>query len=465
MSKKISIIIVAIIVIISLAISIYIPNKDKLSNEKIDTSKNYETIEMNGKIGVKDGENVIIEPKYDKIIIPNEHKDVFMCESGEDAKFVNSKNEEIFQNYDDVELIEYADSKYEKNILRYEKNGKYGLLNINGKTITDAKYEDLTSLTDKEGEVLVKENGEYGIIDEKGNIKIKNKYDSIQSDGFYTDESGYKKAGYIVSVVTNDGYRYGYYDSDGVQVLNEEYNQITRLTQIKSDTYLIVAQNGQYGVFINNSKIINPRYQSIDYNSDLELFIVERTKQYGAINLKGVEVIPTEYTELTVNGIYLYASKDDEQKVFDANGKTVDIPFNVYINSTSSSKYFIKNQDGKYTVVNSSFEELTQQNYHFIEYAYDNYFIATNEQDKVGVIDTEENIVVEFNYDLIQLIKGKSIFQAIDFEENETDIYDSKFDLALEMSNANIEILDDGVKVHNNEQEILLDNTGKIITK
>lgn len=465
MSKKISIIIVAIIVIISLAISIYIPNKDKLSNEKIDTSKNYETIEMNGKIGVKDGENVIIEPQYDKIIIPNEHKDVFMCESGEDAKFVNSKNEEIFQNYDDVELIEYADSKYEKNILRYEKNGKYGLLNINGKTITDAKYEDLTSLTDKEGEVLVKENGEYGIIDEKGNTKIKNKYDSIQSDGFYTDESGYKKAGYIVSVVTNDGYRYGYYDSDGVQVLNEEYNQITRLTQIKSDTYLIVAQNGQYGVFINNSKIINPRYQSIDYNSDLELFIVERTKQYGAINLKGVEVIPTEYTELTVNGIYLYASKDDEQKVFDANGKTVDIPFNVYINSTSSSKYFIKNQDGKYTVVNSSFEELTQQNYHFIEYAYDNYFIATNEQDKVGVIDTEENIVVEFNYDLIQLIKGKSIFQAIDFEENETDIYDSKFDLALEMSNANIEILDDGVKVHNNEQEILLDNTGKIITK
>lgn len=465
MSKKISIIIVAIIVIISLAISIYIPNKDKLSNEKIDTSKNYETIEMNGKIGVKDGENVIIEPQYDKIIIPNEHKDVFMCESGEDAKFVNSKNEEIFQNYDDVELIEYADSKYEKDILRYEKNGKYGLLNINGKTITDAKYEDLTSLTDKEGEVLVKENGEYGIIDEKGNIKIKNKYDSIQSDGFYTDESGYKKAGYIVSVVTNDGYRYGYYDSDGVQVLNEEYNQITRLTQIKSDTYLIVAQNGQYGVFINNSKIINPRYQSIDYNSDLQLFIVERTKQYGAINLKGVEVIPTEYTELTVNGIYLYASKDDEQKVFDANGKTVDIPFNVYINSTSSSKYFIKNQDGKYTVINSNFEELTKQNYHFIEYAYDNYFIATNEQDKVGVIDTEENIVVEFNYDLIQLIKGKSIFQAIDFEKNETDIYDSKFDLALEMSNANIEILDDGVKVHNNEQEILLDNTGKIITK
>ena len=82
MSKKVSIIIVAIIVIVSLAISIYIPNKERLSNEKIDTSKNYEAIEENGKIGVKDGENIIIEPQYDKIIIPNEHREVFMCENG-----------------------------------------------------------------------------------------------------------------------------------------------------------------------------------------------------------------------------------------------------------------------------------------------------------------------------------------------------------------------------------------------
>ena len=465
MSKKASIIIVSIIVIVSLAISIYIPNRDKITEEKEDTSKKYEIIEENGKSGVKEGENVIIEPQYDQIIIPNEHRDVFLCENGEEAKFINSQKEELFTNYDNVELIEYAESKYEKNILRYEKNGKYGLLNITGKTVTEAKYDELTSLEEKEGEVLVKENGEYGIIDEKGNTKIKNKYDSIQSDGFYTDENGYKKAGYIVCVITNDGYRYGYYDSDGIQVLSEDYNQITRLTQIKNDIYLIVAQNGQYGVYINNSKIINTQYQSIDYNSDLQIFIVERTKQYGAINLKGVEIIPTDYSELTVNGIYIYGTKEDEKKVFDLNGKVVDIPFDEYINSTTSSKYYIKNQNGKYTIINSNFEELTKQNYHFLEYAYDNYFIATNEQDRVGVIDTEENVVVDFDYDLIQLIKGKSIFQARNFSTDKIDIYDDKFDLALEMSNASIEILDDGVKIYNNEQVTILDNKGKVITK
>ena len=245
MSKKISIIIVAIIIVISLAISIYIPNRDKIETEKEDTSKNYSTIEKDGKMGVVEGDDVIIEPQYEKIIIPNEHRAVFMCQNDNDKKFVNAKNEKLFENYDSVELIEYDNSKYEKNILMYEKNGKYGLLSMAGNTITDAKYEELISFANKEGEVLVKENGEYGIIDEKGNTKIKNKYDFIESDGYYTEENGYKKSGYIVRITTSDGYRYGYYDSDGVQVLSEEYNQITRLTQIKSDIYLIAAKNGQ----------------------------------------------------------------------------------------------------------------------------------------------------------------------------------------------------------------------------
>lgn len=467
MSKKISIAVVVIIVIISLAISIYIPNKDKIKEEKEDTSINYSTIEEDGKIGVVDQNGKeIIEPQYEKIIIPNEHRAVFMCQNGKDKKFVDSKNEEIFTKYDNVELIEYADSKYEKNILKYEKNGKYGLISITGNSITDAKYEELTNFGYKEGEVLVKENGEYGIIDEKGNSKIKNKYDLIESDEYYTDENGYKKSGYIVRITTSEGYRYGYYDSDGSQVLSEEYNEIARITEIKSnDIYLIAAKNGQYGVFINSSKIINTQYQSIYYNSDLQMFVVERTGQLGAINSKGVEILKAEYSELNIQGIYIYTVKGDEQKVFDENGKEVDIPFDTVITKTSSSKYFIRNDAGNYSILNSNFEKISSQNYHFIEYAYDKYFIATNEQDKVGVIDLEENIVVDFNYDVVQVIKGKSIIQAMDFASSKTDIYDSQFDLALEISNANIEILDDGIRVYNNEREHFLDNNGKIITK
>lgn len=37
----------------------------------------------------------------------------------------------------------------------------------------------------------------------------------------------------------------------------------------------------QYGVFINNVKIINTQYQTINYEKDFNLFIAERTGKYG----------------------------------------------------------------------------------------------------------------------------------------------------------------------------------------
>ena len=86
MSKK-SIFLRIIIIVVSLILSIYIPNRDKIETEKEDTSINYSTIEEDGKIGVAEGDNVIIEPQYEKIVIPNKHRAVFMCQNGDDKKF------------------------------------------------------------------------------------------------------------------------------------------------------------------------------------------------------------------------------------------------------------------------------------------------------------------------------------------------------------------------------------------
>lgn len=421
MSKKVSIIAICIIIVVSLVISIYIPNREKIE-ETEDTSINYSIIDENGKSGVAKNGDIIIEPQYDEIIIPNSHRAVFMCKNGENKKFVNGENEEIFKKYDNVKLIEITEDEYEKNILTYEDNGKIGLLGITGKPVTDAKYEEIFNLGYKEGEIVVKENGKYGILDEKGNTKIKSEYDSIQSDEYYTEENGFKKSGYIVRQTDTDGYKYGYYDYDGSQVLKEEYNQITRLTQIESnDIYLIAAKNGQYGVFINNSKIINTQYQSIEYNTDLEIFVVERTGKFGAANLKGTEILKPEYTELQINGIYIYTVKDEEKNVWDINGKEVDINFEAAIQKTDS-EYFIKSEAGYYSILNSKMEQISKQNYKYLEFVYDNYFIATNEEDKSGIIDLQENIVVDFKYDVIQRIKGTLAVQGIDFATNESKI-------------------------------------------
>ena len=45
---------------------------------------------------------------------------------------------------------------YEKSVLKYSKDGKYGIINFNGKKITNAIYEEIDTLQFKEGELLVK---------------------------------------------------------------------------------------------------------------------------------------------------------------------------------------------------------------------------------------------------------------------------------------------------------------------
>lgn len=465
MSKKVSIVAISIIIIvISLIISIYIPNKEKIEKTE-NTLIKYQTIEKEGKVGVSDGVNMIIEPQYNQIIIPNEHREVFLVIDEENEKFINGKNEEIFKEYDNVKLIQIDESKFEKNILIYEENGRYGILEITGKKLTDSKFEEISSLGYRNGEILVKEDGKYGILTEKGEQKIKNKYDLIESDGYYSEEHGYNKSGYIVQKTTDDGYRYGYYDSEGVQVLEEQYNQLARLTQIKSnDIYLIASKNGQYGVFINNSKIINTQYQAIEYNPELQMFIVERTGKFGAIRLNGMEILKPEYDELQINGIYMYTVKGEEKKVWDTSGNEVDISFETIIQKTDS-EYYIKNENGKYSILDSEFKTVSEKDYQYLEYLYNNHFIATNEQNKTGIIDLQENIKVEFKYDVIQLIKGNNAVQAIDFATNNTVFYDKEFKLSAGLIGANIEYLEKGFKVYNSEEEFIFDDNGKIITK
>ena len=356
MKKGIGIVIFIVIVIISLGLSIYLPNKDKINDEAEDKSVIYSVIEENGKYGVKNqDEKVIVKPQYEQVVIPNEHRGIFICDNdGEKTVVYNEKGSEILKDYDAVEPIKLSNLLEEK----YEKNGKYGLLSITGKVILDARYEQIYSLGYKENEVIVKDNNKYKIYDVKGKQLIKDEFDSIQSDEYYNEQDEYKKSGYIVCKTTSDGYRYGYYDYDYDQVLTTDYNQILRIVNVidKNNVYLIASKNGQYGVFINNVKIINTQYQTINYEKDFNLFIAERTGKYGAFN----------------------------------DGKEVNIPFDTTIEKTDNDNVYIKFENNKY-----------------------------------GVIDKDGKTLINCEYDLLQIIRNTNAYQAINFENNMTYIFNN----------------------------------------
>ena len=405
--------------------------------KKSDKSIIYSVIEENGKFGVKNqDEKIIVKPQYEQIVIPNEHRGIFICDNdGEKTVVYNEKGSEIFKDYESVEPIRLSnllEEKYERNAIIYQKNGKYGLLSITGKVILDARYEQIYSLGYKENEIIVKDNNKYKIYDIKGKQLIKDEFDSIQSDEYYNEQNGYKKSGYIVCKTTSDGYRYGYYDYDYDEVLTPGYNQILRIVDVtdKNNVYLIAAQNGQYGVFINNAKIINTQYQSINYEKEFNLFIAERTGKYGAFNEKGTEVLKVEYDSLEVKGIYIYTTKGEDKKVFDKDGKEVKISFDTTIEKTDNDNILIKFENNKY-----------------------------------GVIDKEGKTLIDCEYDLLQTIRNTKAYQAMNFETNITYIFNNKLEKVIEISNATINIEDEKIQVYNEEITYNLDINGNIIEK
>ena len=475
--KKKNIILLVIALIVFIAVGFFIFKIIGDNGKKYEITKvneyNYFVLKHEGKYGVIDKKgNIIISPEYESVKIPNPEKDLFICFNTSDSKVLNEKNELILNNFSKVEPVRLkniaSDLMYEKSVLKYSKDDKYGLVNYDGKQITGPIYEELDSLPYKEGELLVKQDGKYGIINIKGNTIIKNEYDNIIVDGYYTDDNGYKNAGYIVSVKTQDGYRYGYVNKNGEKVLNTEYNELLRVPNIDNyeNAYLICAKNGQFGIYINENNILKNEYQSITFNENNKVFIVEKSKKFGAVDIHGKEIIPIKYNQIDVTGIYLYAKNEQGTVVYDRYGKEANINSNISILDTDNENYKIKinNENGtKYGVINKEGKILINEKYNYISYLFDNYFIVSVDNGKLGVVDDKDNIKIDIKYDSLQKINENKLIQTSITQNKNTQIYSKDFKLICEMKNAIIDKQNDFIKVYNESETKFISKDGKEI--
>lgn len=405
--------------------------------------------------------NKIIEAEYDDVKIPNPEKAVFICYKDDEVKVFNENKEEILSQYQKVEPIRLkniaSNLMYEKSVLTYLEDGKYGLINFEGKKITKPIYDAIDSLPYKEGELLVKQNDRYGVINIKGNKLIGIVYDQISVDGYYTNENGYKNAGYIVSNKTQEGYRYGYIDSKGNLILKLEYNQLSRITDIKDDdnVYLLGAKNGQFGINKNEKELIKNEYQSILYDQTNQLFVVEKSKKYGVATLEGKVIVPEQYDQIDTVGIYLYAKNEQGTTVYNSNGTEANIDRNIEILNTTNEKYRIRinNENGtKYGVIGKDGKKIVEEKYNYIEYLYDNYFIVSGEDSKLGVIDDKNNVKIEIENDSLQKVENTNIVQAIVSNSNITKLYSKDMNKICEMKDAAIEVKNNYIRIYNDDE-------------
>lgn len=354
--KKVIAVIIAFILIIMFIVAMKSLLNSESSASKL-VSINYFVINQNNKWGVIDNNaKVIIEPTYDEaIIIPNSKKPVFVCtynanyENGTyETRVLNEKGKEIFKEYDKVIALENYDENnnmwYEENVLLVQKDGKYGLINFEGKEVLEVSYENIYPLKGIQNSLITIKDGKKGLVNNAGYEIITNEYQEILALG-----KDAKK--YIVK--QND--KYGISD-----VLECKYQEILALN---NDNIFCVKENGKYKVIdAQSTEIFTESFKSIKTIKD-DIIVYKNSKGYTAYNISTKEKMEKTYTEITYtdNGIFIAKSSKKYGLInFEAETK---IDFNYSnINYYSDVKVYELEESAENinTILNSELTEITK---------------------------------------------------------------------------------------------------------
>lgn len=471
--KKIFITVAVICIILLCFIGIFFlvkhfKNKNKeYELEKI-TSWKYFTIVENNKMGVIDNKgNVIIEPNYNTIQIPNPTKDVFICINDDETKVVNEKGEESFKNFEEVSAIQLkelaTEIPFEKSVLKYKENEKYGLVNFEGKKITEAIYENIENLPYKEGELLVENNGKYGVINMLGKVVIPVEYKEIKVDEYYEKDSAYRYSGYIVGTETDNGTMYKYINYNNKQQSKDEYQDIQRVVDYenKDEYYLIFKKDNKYGVIKNENIVINNEYDNIEYDSFNQLFTVKKDGKYGVLKSNGETLISCLYDEIDIEGIYIYSLKGEEQIIFDTTGAKIENPKYKSVYNVEDTNYKITiNNENKYGVVDENNNEIIKNEYYYIGYLGNNYFVVSGQNGKNGIMNNEGKVVLEVKYDTIEKLEKSDIIEATELNTNTIKLFNKEIKQIANISNSTLYEGENFVKLYSNNEQKYFDSEG-----
>lgn len=461
--KKVAAVIIAILIIILFIFGIkQILKADKQVVASKNIELNYFTLFTNGNWGVinSSGET-IVEPAYSEmIVIPNKAKPVFICtyevnyvDGTYKTKAINDKNQELFTGYDNIIAVQNFDENnnlwFEENTLKVQKDGKFGLINLDGKEILPCEYDSITTLKGIKNSIIVKKDSKVGLVNTDGTIIVPVEYSDILA---ITEDY---KNGYIVK---NTESKYGVIKSDGQIALECKYDDIKHITEnsmyiVKLDgswkvsledgtSYLegkvanaismnngnvIVNNNGKYGVLnIQTDLKIPSEYELLAYVFE-DKYIAKKQGKYGIINTNNETIVDFKYVDMAYNKSTDYIKAKNEDNTYDymardfsvkltAGEETIlngfisvnvqgDVKYynykleektnkDVYTANTlfitkSNGKYGFINKEGK-VVVEPIYDDATEQN----DYGY----VSVKKDGKWGAIDQYGNVVVEPSY-------------------------------------------------------------------
>lgn len=464
MNKKVIIIIMMVCIVVGIIAGVWYYNSCFQYEVGAIGTPQYFVVQQDEKYGVinKDG-TLLVQPNYIEVQIPNPEKAIFLCysQAGEKATVLNEKSETLYTNYELVDAIERErvteKQSYETTRLAYSKDGKWGLLSLEGEVVTKPIYDSIKSIGTKEGIFEVEQDGFHGVINGKGTTIVKPKYESVR----YDDGT---RVGYIVSEKTEQGYRYGYLNEKGKKVLDTKYNNLERIMggQNKKKYYFIAFLDGQAGVLENGKELIPHQYTDIVYHEQDTIFIGKRNELLGAFDEKGKEIVKVEYQNLYIAGEYINAEKEGIVDIYEKSGKKLEnSPYTGKILTENEEYIIVMNKEDKYGVIGKNGSTYIECNYDYMEYITKDYFLAARDG-KTGVITKENKSIVELKYSALTKIEGTKLLQGTLKNETTgtTEILDYSMKKVASLENGIVEVKEGYIKLYSMDNVFYVNNDG-----
>ena len=430
--KKVFAVIIAIVVMIMFIFIIKgILKKDDGTGKIV--SKSYFTSYKDNKWGVIDSlGNTVIDPSYQEmIVIPNSKTPVFICTydinytTGEyKTKVLNQKNEEIFKDYDRVEAIQNIAPNnnlwYEQSVLKFYKDGKYGLIDLTGKKIVSNEYEEIIPVVGIQNSFKVKKDGKYGIADVDGKIVVQPKYIDIDvlgkdnKSGFIVkDETG--KCGiidYSNNVVLQNQYDsiqkvYGndlyvvtiagkqkVINKENADVLTAGFDSVEQILPSQENAVIFKKDNNYVIMSLTGEILIDAQYDSLK-EAKVGMFIAQSANLYGIISINRDSKLGFDYSSIVYNEkADLFIAEDSNLNASILNGNLEVKAQGLLIDLNTEKGYFKLRVDDSFKYYNFKFEEKQET-----EIFTTRTLFLSKKDGKYGYVDKKGKIIVEHLYD------------------------------------------------------------------
>ncbi|WP_342331934.1 WG repeat-containing protein [Pedobacter sp. FW305-3-2-15-E-R2A2] len=315
------------------------------------------------------------------------------------------------------------------------KDGGYGVMHENGNLLSSFDYNEVTLLTDYTGQwyagipynyqfAQVKKNGKYGLIDQQGKVIAEPRFQELMvmssdiigfkedgkwgwlrvADGKIMQTPLYDELGksylFAHSVVIHLKGKQGIAHESGKVMINPEHERLYNI-YLKTGKYLQFFKDKQSGLMDSLGKIVLPAvYGSLSSCNGSDFLRMEERGLYGLIDVNGKEVTPPLYDKINdfVRG-HAVVEKAGRKGVIDKNGSLILSPVYHQIEFRNSSGQLVFG-DPVVTMSDLSPVPNLSPAYLKIKAAEDKmkalpyYILVKNFNQKAGVFDWESTKVI-----------------------------------------------------------------------